>query len=54
MKHVYKGIPVTENGIVKHVQPVRSIEQNGVHYKGVKSVDSRGNEFVYNKVPKNN
>jgi hypothetical protein len=48
---VYRGVPIEENGVVVAVQPVRTIEQNGVHYRGVLGVDSRGHEFVYNKYP---
>jgi len=50
--HVYKGEPIVENGVVQYVRPVRSVQgADGKHYHGVKSVDARGNEFVYNRYP---
>ncbi|MCL2096942.1 MAG: hypothetical protein FWH10_08575 [Oscillospiraceae bacterium] len=48
----YRGIPVTENGIVKYVRRARSIKApDGIYYRGVLSTDSRGNSFVYNQYP---
>lgn len=51
-KFTYKGVPVEKDGVVHHVQRVRSIEApNGKHYRGVLDVDAQGNEFVYNQYP---
>lgn len=50
--HVYNGVPIMENGVVKYVQPIRAIQHtDGKYYHGVVDVDQWGNEFAYNRVP---